>query len=229
MQILLILNKFLMKKLFFLFVGSLIAFSSCTNEDEPLVVNSDCPIIQSRSAQPSDSVVYVDALGDIIYPNIASPYSLDLQDDSFSTYASDNVVSVVGYTSKSYINSKVMVFTSQPQDNRLSAWTYYIEDYYTYIYKITVPHGHSVAIPTSFDSSWATGVKPSDQSQIGYELVGPLTTGSNGDTYEMRTIIREVSKNSSGQSLGFTAYLPFRVGNPSTDLLFKYAVSDIDW
>lgn len=218
-----------MKILFIPLFGLLITLTSCSNEDEPFIVNNDNSNIQSRSIQALDSVIHVDAYGNIIYPNIPNTLSIDRQEDSFSTYASDNVVSVIGYTSKVYMNSKVMTFTSQPLDNRLSAWTYYIEDYYTYIYKITVPHNYSVAIPTSFSSSWATGVKPSDQTQIGYELYGPLTTSVNGDTYEMRTIIREISKNSSGQSLGFTAYLPFRVGNPSTDLLFKYAVSNIEW
>lgn len=182
----------------------------------------------------SDSIDYVDEFG-IIIPqfeqrSITNSTVDTLTTDKFTTYSSDNVITVYGYTSKEYMTSKITIFTAQPYDKRLHAMVYYKEDYYKYKYRFTVPKGAGIVCPTDFDNNWPTGMKPSNQSINGYELSEPLFSNASGDTYEFSTIIKEISYNASGQYLGFTSYLPFRVGNPSKDLVFKYIViADIEW
>lgn len=185
---------------------------------------------QSRSTEKENEIDFLDCYGNIIGSGDSQQKSAtEMIDSSFSTYSSDNVVTLKGYTSKVYMKSKTVIFPEQPLDKRLHRGVYYVEKYYTYIYEIKVAKGATVTIPTSFDDSWPTGMKPSNQSENGYEIFGPISTDANYDTYQLQTIIRDISHNLSGQELGFTSYLPFRVGNPSTDLIFKYVAIKIEW
>lgn len=213
------------KFLFTIIFCSFTLLMSCNNEDPML--NTDDSIQQPRANELiSDSICINDENGDIINP-VANPTSKGTETD-ITPFSSDNVITVVGYTAKTYMKSEVTVFSKQPVDNRLSPYVYYIQDYYTYIYRVTIPHDATLIIPSNFDETWATGMQPDNQSLIGYNKY-LISQSTNGDVYELRTIIREISYNSSGQYLGFTSYLPFRVGNPATDLIFKYSILEIEW
>lgn len=208
------------------FVG-IVVFSSSCSKDEPHLQGANMQFDETKSGLVTDSVCNVNGRGDIIQQSGIS--SMMSSNEAIEPFA-DSPITVVGYTSKEYMDSEVMVFSQQPVDNRLSPFTYYIQDYYTYIYRITVPHGATITIPNAsqISDTWPTGMNPDNQSLPGYK-VDFISGGANGDVYEFSTIIREISYNASGQYLGFTAYLPFRVGNPATDLIWKYTVSDTDW
>lgn len=227
-----------MKSLSIIAVGFSFIFVSCNDLDEPNLVDNqfidtvveDELFNQSRSSEKENEIEFLDCYGKVIgFGDSQQKCTSEMIDSPFSTYSSDNVVTLNGYTSKVYMNSKTVVFPEQPLDERLHRGVYYLEKCYTYIYEIKVAKGSSITIPTSFDNSWPTGMKPSNQSENGYEIFGPISTDANYDTYQLQTIIREISHNLAGQELGFTSYLPFRVGNPSTDLIFKYVAIKIEW
>ena len=214
-----------LKLLFYLILA--LSIISCNKTEYVCPINSDgFSAINAALELKNGTLLILDNHGmpaylKYEYLNSSAAKGTDLQSSGLTT--------LVGYTSKEKLSSGKLVFTSQPDDKRLQANTYYLYDTYCYKYKITVSHGATVIVPQNFDSSWKTGNKPSNEDAIGYELSDILSSSAQGDTYELRTIIREVAYNLSGQYLGFTAYLPFRVGNPATDLIFKYKEENIEW
>lgn len=120
------------------------------------------------------------------------------------------------------------MFSSQPNDSRLQPFTYYLGYKYHYKYRITIHHEASLVLPTEFTSDSRTGNKPSNENLVGYDQY-KISESAEGDVYDLVTVIQDISYNISGQYLGFTSYIPFRVGNPSTDIIFKYHWIKTDW
>lgn len=204
-------------------VGLLGIISSCSN-DEPQFngINNE---LQTRSVVGDDTICYLDEKGNIIQP-FAAPTDKS-RTESIEPFASAEAITVTGYTSKTLIKTETAMFVKQPQDDRLIPYTYYLFYHYTYNYRITIPHNATIVIPDAFDETWKTGKRPSDQNSHGYDYF-LISENASGDIYELRTIIQEISYNSLGQYLGFTAYLPFSVGDPA-DLIWKYSYIEIDW
>lgn len=155
--------------------------------------------------------------------------SKDFVYDNISQFAVGENITVVGFTSKEYISSYKTSFTSQPMDNRLSTGVIYLVDKYKYKYSITIPHGYILSIPSAevFNEKSKTGFNPLDEKKPGYNAV-LISKSTNGDRYDLETIINQISYNISGQSLGFTSYMPFRVGTPE-QLIWKYKYNNNDW
>lgn len=227
-----------MKTFGIIVVGFSLIFASCNDFDEPVfvenqsidVVIDDEAINETSPFGKEDEIEFLDCNGNVIlFGDLQQKSISEMMGSPFSTYSSDNVKTIIGYTSKIYMNSKAVFFPEQPLDKRLHRGVYYTENYYTYICEIKVDKGSTITIPTSFDDSWPMGMKPSNQSEYGYEIFGPVSADANYETYQLRTIIGEITHNLAGQELGFTSYLPFRVGNPSTDLIFKYVAIKIEW
>ena len=189
-------------------------FCSCNKTEEPNNPNDDAIlIVDSKGIPINKSISHTTpfSIKDVLYDNSVKPITL------------------YGYTSKELVESgKKLMFTTTPEDNRLDANVIYLYDTYCYKYQITIEHDASLVIPNSYKDTWATGFKIGTTNEIGYDKV-LISKSAQGDIYELRTCIIEVSHNASGQYLGFTAYLPFRVGNPSTDLKFQYYVETVEW
>lgn len=157
----------------------------------------------------------------------------DTFEEDFQKIAPRNIevggpYTLVGYSSKELISTGSLMFSSQPDDPRLQPFTYYLGYKYHYKYRITIPHGASLVLPTEFTSDSRTGNKPSNENLVGYDQY-KISESAEGDVYDLVTVIQDISYNISGQYLGFTSYIPFRVGNPSTDIIFKYHWIKTDW
>ena len=145
-----------------------------------------------------------------------------------SSSSSSGVIKAVGYTNQYKLSTGTCVFTNLPKNHPLRNYIYYPYTRYIFGNRVTIPHGASISIPTGeFPSDYPTGMYPDNLSKVGYRYV-IISESSNGDVYELQTVIDVIEYNTAGQQVG-TYYLPFRVGNPATDMYFEYAWQMNNW
>ncbi len=145
-----------------------------------------------------------------------------------SSSSSSGVLKAVGYTNMTKQSTGKYMFRDLPKTHPLQNYTYYPYTRYIFGNRVTIPHEATISIPTkTFPSDYPTGWNPNDLSKAGYRYV-IISESPNGDVYELQTIIDVIEYNVAGQRVG-TYYVPFRVGNPATDMYFEYAWQMNDW
>ena len=183
---------------------------------------------------PQQSVSLMDDAGGIslLYPNDIDPSASDRDSvpflekghESIQLRSSSGVITVVGYTGRTKINSEMIGFGGY---NKYGLSGYYVCDVYKYYYQITVPHGASVTIPelhqmTDPNMGW---IGPMNFTK-GYSKE-TVSLNSNGDTFYLYTYLRIITHNSVGQQVG-PYYYPFDITTPS-NFVFKYTYTTLEW
>lgn len=145
-----------------------------------------------------------------------------------SSSTSSDILKAVGYTNMTKQSTGKRMFKNLPKGHVLQNYTTYPYTRYIFGNRVTIPHGSTMQIPTKeFPTDYPTGFNPDNLSKAGYKYIS-ISESSNGDVYELQTIIDVIEYNVSGQNIG-KIYYPFRVGNPSTDMYFEYAWSMNNW
>lgn len=208
-----------------------LCFYSCTENNEPEqsllqntedveIYNTPEDIFRAASSRAPLSDEGLISYDDFIKANN--------ENQTRSSSTSSGVLKAVGYTNMTKQKTGKYMFRDLPKTHPLQNYTYYPYTRYIFGNRVTIPHGATISIPTkTFPTDYPTGWNPNDLSKAGYRYVA-ISESANGDVYELQTVIDVIEYNVSGQQVG-KYYVPFRVGNPATDMYFEYAWQMNDW
>ena len=208
----------------------------CSNNNEPEMSNSSSNELDKITTFSTSADIYditdITEIDNCVTNESSLSYNdFVMQNSNESTRSSSTssgVIRAVGYTNMTKISTGKRIFTTLPKGHPLQNHTTYPFTRYYFGNRITIPHGATLSIPTTeFPEDYPIGWNPNDLSKAGYRFI-TISETANGDVYELQTVIDVIEYNSSGQHIG-TFYVPFRVGNPSTDMYFEYAWAMNSW